>query len=127
MPIEFGAGVEVRLEQPGMPTFRLPSPQAPGVKLVAVTGPAGSGAEALTPRVDALEETVDALDPQAYLHTQDAPSTIWLVSHPLSFVPAGIEVLDHMGVRHHPVIAWPSAGSIELRFNTPVRGTARLS
>jgi hypothetical protein len=62
MPIEFGAGVEVRLEQPGMPTFRLPPPQAPGVKLVAVTGPAGSGVETLGPRVDELELQVDALE-----------------------------------------------------------------
>lgn len=135
MPIEFGTGLEVVLEQPGMPTFQLPSPQAPTVALVAVTGPAGEGVATLGPRVDELELQVDALEiatggdppPLAYLHTQTAPATVWLISHPLSFVPAGVEVFDHTGARHYPVLSYPDPSTVRCDFMTTVRGTARLS
>lgn len=65
--------------------------------------------------------------PQSYLHEQASPSTVWLITHGLGFAPAGVEVFDHLGARHHPVLTYPSPGVVRLDFLTPVRGTARLS
>lgn len=65
--------------------------------------------------------------PGSHLYTQTEPSTVWAISHPLEFVPAGIEVFDHVGVRHYPDITWPNASTVQLAFDTVVRGTARLS
>jgi hypothetical protein len=63
----------------------------------------------------------------SYRHQQDSPSTVWLITHGLPFEPAGVEVFDHLGARHHPTVSYPSAGVVRLDFNTPVRGIARLS
>jgi hypothetical protein len=65
--------------------------------------------------------------PLSYQYTQIEPSTVWLITHGLSFVPSGIEVVDHMGVRQYPDITHPSNTAVQLGFDTDVRGTARLS
>lgn len=65
--------------------------------------------------------------PGSHLHSQTEPSTVWLINHPLEFVPSGIEVFDHIDVRHYPDITWPNASTVRLAFDTDVRGTARLS
>lgn len=65
--------------------------------------------------------------PLSYLHTQDAPATVWLITHGLGFVPAGIECWDHTGARHYPELTYPSDGVVRLDFLFDLRGTARLS
>lgn len=63
----------------------------------------------------------------SYTHTQDSLSTVWLIEHGLAFTPAGVEVFDHLGDRHYPVLSYPETGLVRLDFLTPIRGTARLS
>jgi hypothetical protein len=63
----------------------------------------------------------------SYRHEQVAPATVWLITHPLPFEPAGVEVFDHLGARHFPPMSYPAVGQVRLDFNTPIRGTARLS
>jgi hypothetical protein len=63
----------------------------------------------------------------SYRHEQIDPATVWLIAHPLSFEPAAVEVFDHVGARHYPSLSYPAAGQVRLDFNTPIRGTARLS
>lgn len=64
--------------------------------------------------------------PLSYRHEQNAPSTIWLISHGLAFTPSGIEVFDHLGSRHHPAITFLDGG-VRLQFDADVRGVAYLS
>lgn len=65
--------------------------------------------------------------PGSYLHEQISPSTVWIISHGLSFNPSGIEVRDHMGEPHYPLVSWPNGISVRLDFDYDVRGSARLS
>jgi hypothetical protein len=65
--------------------------------------------------------------PLSHLHTQDSPSTVWLITHGLPFNPSGVEVRDHVGEPHYPVVSWPDGLTVRLDFTTSVRGTARLS
>lgn len=65
--------------------------------------------------------------PLAYLYTQPSPSTVWLIGHGLPFNPSGVEVRDHVGEPHYPVVSWPDGLTVRLDFTTSVRGTARLS
>lgn len=65
--------------------------------------------------------------PLSYVHTQDSPSTVWLITHGLAFNPSGVEVRDHTGEPHYPVVSWPDGLSVRLDFVTSIRGTARLS
>lgn len=52
---------------------------------------------------------------------------MWLITHGLPFPPAGVEVVDHVGEHHHPVVSWPAADTVRLDFLDSIRGTARLS
>src|SRR5688572_6193612 len=68
---------------------------APGEIAVPVSGEAELGP--ITARVDDHETRITTLEdtPSAYTHTQVTPATVWIISHPLAFEPAGIEVVDH--------------------------------
>lgn len=63
----------------------------------------------------------------AYLHTQVEESTSWVINHDLGFFPnvtvaeAGTNIVIEPGEIHH------SVNQLELQFNTPRAGTARLS
>lgn len=65
--------------------------------------------------------------PLSYTHEQGGPSTVWLIDHGLPFLPSGIEVRDHVGTPHYPLVSWPDGSTVRLDFNDSVRGTARLS
>ena len=65
--------------------------------------------------------------PLFFVHAQVNPSTVWLINHGLPFMPAGIEVRDHVGEPHYPVASWPDGSTVRLDFNDSIRGTARLS
>jgi hypothetical protein len=65
--------------------------------------------------------------PQSYIHEQITPATVWIISHGLSFNPSGVEVRDHVGQPHYPIVSWPNGISVRLDFDYDVRGTARLS
>jgi len=84
---------------------------------------------ALTGQVDDHETRIDVLEatPAAYTHTQVTPSTVWIIAHPLPFEPAGIEVVDHVGTQHYPLVTYPDASTVRLAFRRNVYGTARLS
>lgn len=107
-PFELAPGSIVRVEPPTIP----------GVAVLPVAGPPGPPGEPGLPG--------DAVN-LAHLHTQDAPSTVWLITHGLPFAPAAVDVLDHLGARHHPQVTWPDAATVRLDFLTDVRGTARFS
>jgi hypothetical protein len=100
---------------------------APGEIAVPVSGEPELGP--ITARVDDHETRITTLEetPAAYTHTQVTPATIWLISHPLSFEPAGIEVVDHVGTQHYPLVTYPNASTVRLAFRRNVYGTARLS
>lgn len=111
-----------------------------GDGVIVAQPPAGSAVSRLVDLTDvevadaapghALTRSVDGpwrAAAQAHLHEQTNPSTVWLISHPLPFPPAAVEVHDHLGRRHHPTLTHPSAGSVQLGFGFDVRGTARLS
>lgn len=65
--------------------------------------------------------------PLASYYEQVSPSTVWLVEHGLPFQPSGIEVIDHVGERHVPLVSRPDSQTVRFDFDYPVRGTARLS
>lgn len=66
--------------------------------------------------------------PLSYTWSQAMPSSVWIISHPLSFEPAAVEVRDHLGAAHYPAgVAYPSATTVRLTFKRDVRGSARLS
>lgn len=65
--------------------------------------------------------------PGSYLHEQVTPATVWIISHGLSFNPSGVEVRDHVGEPHYPLVSWPNGISVRLDFDYDVRGIARLS
>lgn len=65
--------------------------------------------------------------PLSFFYEQTEPSTVWLVAHDLLFIPAAYEVVDHLGDRHFPRVSVPTSNTIQLDFDTPVRGTVRLS
>lgn len=65
--------------------------------------------------------------PLSYLFEQVEPSTVWIAAHPLPFIPAAMQVEDHVGDRHFPRVSIPTSNTIQLDFDTPVRGTVRLS
>lgn len=123
-PFELGPGVTVDVVPPSVPTLQMQAPESTSVLVVPIAGPPGDspGLDLLISRVGSLEQTV-----YSYLWEQTEPSTVWLIEHPLQFIPAGIEVFDHVGTQHHPLVSWPDAGTVRLDFNTPVYGTARLS
>jgi hypothetical protein len=103
---------------------------APGEIAVPVEGEGGSvDLGPLTARVDDHETRIDTLEttPAAYTHTQVTPATVWIISHPLPFEPAGIEVVDHAGTQHYPQVTYPDASTVRLAFRRTIYGTARLS
>jgi len=128
VPFELAPGVTVNVTPPQTPSLQMgPPPAASSVMVVAVPGPRGAPGDAgdidlLIARLQDLED-----NPGYYIYEQTEPSTVWLISHPLQFIPAGIEVIDHVGDRHYPIITWPDANTVRLDFNVAVRGTARLS
>lgn len=65
--------------------------------------------------------------PLSFAYVQVTPSTVWLINHGLPFTPSGIEVRDHVGEPHYPVVSWPDGVTVRLDFITSIRGTARLS
>lgn len=117
-PFELAPGSVVRVSPPTVPSLAMAPPVSTAVAVLPVAGPPGP------PGVPGLPG--DAVN-LAHLHTQDAPSTVWLIVHTLPFPPAAVDVIDHTGVRHHPDITWPDAATVRLTFLTDVRGTARLS
>lgn len=91
-------------------------------------------------RIDTLEDNDDEQDTRllaleaasgigalSYTHVQVTPSSVWVIPHGLGFTPAGIDVSDHVGNPHYPIVTYPAAGTVQLAFTTDVRGTARLS
>lgn len=73
-----------------------------------------------------LIDKVNEVANQAYIHNQNTASTVWVIPHGLPFEP-NVEVVDHIGSPHYPLISWPSPGTVQLNFDAPVSGTARLS
>lgn len=127
VPFELAPGVSVNVAPPTVPSLQMAPPVTSAALVVAVPGPRGAPGDAgdidlLIARLQDLED-----NPGYYLYEQTEPSTVWLISHPLQFIPAGIEVIDHVGDRHYPIITWPDAQTVQLSFNVAVRGTARLS
>lgn len=106
--------------------INVPGPGDPSVVQVVRPGdgvvvvPDGIGVQ------DLIDASIAAL-PLAYRHEQAIPSSVWLVPHDLPFPPSGVEVRDHLGNPHHPIVTWPSASTVQLAFGYDVRGTARLS
>lgn len=119
MSVELGPGATVHVVPPGVPTVAAPPPSGAPTVVVPVVGPQGPPGPPGTPGDDPAG--------LFYEHTQDTPSTVWLITHGLPFTPAGVEVVDHTGAPHHPVLSWPAADTIRLDFDAPVRGVARLS
>jgi len=65
---------------------------------------------------------------QSYTYTQDTPSSVWLILHPLPFTPSGIRVNGPDGARLYPRReSYPATGRVRLDFTRPVAGTAYLS
>lgn len=126
--------------------INVPGPGDPSVVKVVgagdgtVTVPFGADLAALVGRVDAVEASDDAQDTRlaaleagsgavtlSYLYTQATPSSVWVIPHGLTFQPAGIDVADHLGNPHYPIVTHSNATTVQLAFSTDVRGTARLS
>lgn len=117
-PFVLGDGTTVQIEPPPLPEVVAPPLPDSTVVVVPVVGPPGPKGDPGTPG------DVVAL---AWLHTQDTPSTVWIIDHPLPFVPAAIDVTEHTGTRHFPQVSYPSPSTVQLTFSRDVRGTARLS
>jgi hypothetical protein len=127
-PFELAPGVSVNVVPPSVPSLQMGSPPSAGsVMVVPVPGPRGAPGNAaeidlLIARLQDLEDNV-----YSYIWEQDTPATVWLISHPLGFQPAAVEVFEHTGTRHYPQVTYPDASTVRLDFNRDVRGTARLS
>lgn len=126
-PFELAPGVTVQVVPPSVPSLQMGSPPSSSVMVVPIPGPRGAPGDAaeidlLLARLQDLEDSI-----YSYTWTQDEPSTVWLISHPLGFIPAGVEVKDHVDAQHFPIVSWPDSSTVQLNFTTPIRGTARLS
>lgn len=64
---------------------------------------------------------------ESYSHTQDTPSTVWLIGHGMGFEPAGIVVRDFSNNTYHPDVEYVDLFTVRLTFGDSVRGTAHLS
>jgi hypothetical protein len=127
-------GVRVDLTAPRRVTVSIPPPRS-----VTVTQPQAARFTSAIPTTDvAVLPIGSTIDPDwlpttgaepggFYRHGQTFASTVWLITHNLGFEPGGIEVLDHTGAPHRPVVSWPDTNTVRLDFDYPVYGTARLS
>ena len=62
----------------------------------------------------------------AYTHFQSVPTTVWVIDHPLTFVP-NIIVIDSAGTRVFGSEEVISPTRIRVTFSYPFSGTAYLS
>lgn len=63
----------------------------------------------------------------AYEWHQVDPQATWTISHPLSFIPAGVRIMDPTGQEMYGQIKYPSASVVQIEFVTPRAGVAYLS
>jgi hypothetical protein len=68
-------------------------------------------------------------DPQelAFSYIQSKPEKVWLIPHPLPFEPAGVRVMDLAGEEIRGEVGYPDPHTVQISFNQPVAGRARLS
>lgn len=81
----------------------------------------GTGMIALNTGAD-----VAIMDAIAYTHAQGAPSTVWNITHPLSFVPNVITV-DSAGTEVLGDVTAVGPGYLCVTFTAPFSGSAYLS
>lgn len=99
----------VVMQPPDTTVLALPVVGPPGPQ-----GPPGSG---------------DGGDPVAgaYTHTQAVASTVWDISHPLGYRPAGIRVEGSDGDTYWPRVEYLSADTVRLHLPESINGTAYFS
>lgn len=81
----------------------------------------------LDARLQAVEAASGGAQALAYTHLQSQASSVWGITHPLGYRPAGVRVIDDQGVTHWPQVSYQSVGTVVLTFLDPVAGTAYLS
>lgn len=88
-----------------------------------------SADQALIDRIEALEMLGGGGGSGSYRHVQTLAATVWDVTHSLGYDPAGIRLIDHLGIeRDEFAVQYMSAGStLRLTHDLPLRGFAVLS
>lgn len=121
MPLELGPNGTVEVVPPPLPHLEL-APPSPGAALVVpVPGPRGRQGEQ-------GEQGEPGPATPSYVHIQNAPATLWQITHGLNYRPAGVLATDTDGGWIEPdLVTWPSNQIIELHFGVPVAGTVHLS
>lgn len=64
--------------------------------------------------------------PQAYVHDQGDPTDVWVIAHNLGYEP-NFSVLDSGGTVIEAVPVYLDEDHMEIHFNNPCGGTARLT
>jgi hypothetical protein len=68
----------------------------------------------------------NAVEAISYVHAQDAATDMWVIDHPLPFVPA-VTVVDSAGTQVHGDVRYDSPGRVVITFSSAFAGTAYLS
>lgn len=63
----------------------------------------------------------------AYTHQQVTPAMAWMVTHDLSYRPAGVRTVDSAGTEVEGAVSYPSDNVVRIDFAVPFSGTAYLS
>lgn len=85
------------------------------------------GAQSDPATVTGHTTNVAAATNAAYTHNQVTPSTTWLITHNMGFVPGNVTVFDHEGTEIEPARIAGSWKTVTLTFNAAVYGSAYFS
>jgi hypothetical protein len=64
---------------------------------------------------------------RAKTHIQSVAVTPWVITHGLSFQPAGVQIIESTGDPIVGAVDYPSPGLVRITFDAPTSGVAYLS
>lgn len=106
------------LERAGGDALAIPLTQK-----AAANGVATLGSDGLVPSTQ-LPET---LDPVAYVHNQNVPEPVWVITHNLAVQAINVTVVDSAGTVVQGDVVYDSPNQITLTFSSAFSGKAYLS